>query len=76
MGWTTEEPRLHSEQRQVSVAVLGPTEPPNQRVPAAVSTAFKCHKRKYDNYVPSRAKVKIGGAIPTLPMRIHCVQLN
>jgi hypothetical protein len=45
---------------------LGPTQPPIQRLPGALSPGVKCPGREADHSPQSRAKVKNGGATPPL----------
>jgi hypothetical protein len=52
-----------------SIAVspaLGPTQPPIQWVPGAVSLGVKLQGREADNSPPFSAEVKNGGAVPSL----------
>jgi hypothetical protein len=46
---------------------LGPTQPPIQCVPGALSPGVKRLGREADHSPPSSAEVKNDGAIPTLP---------
>jgi hypothetical protein len=46
--------------------LLGPTQPPIQRVPGPLSPGVKMPVREADHSPPSSAEVKNGGAIPPL----------
>jgi hypothetical protein len=54
---------------------LGPTQPPIQWVPRALSPEVKRRGREADHSPPS-STVKNGGAIPPPPIRLHGVVLN
>jgi hypothetical protein len=51
---------------------LGPTQPPVQWVPGALSLGVKQSGRETDHSPPSSAKVKNGGAISPLPHMSSC----
>jgi hypothetical protein len=46
---------------------LGPTQPPKQQAPGALSSKVNRPGREVDHSPPSSAEVKNGGAIPSLP---------
>jgi hypothetical protein len=50
-----------------SRSALGPTQPPIQLVPGAISPGVKQPGRKADHSPPSSAEVNNGGDIPPLP---------
>jgi hypothetical protein len=56
--------------------VLGPTQPPIQRVLGALSPGVKWPGGEADHSPGSSAEVKSGGGIPPLPIRLHGVALN
>jgi hypothetical protein len=58
--------------RYKSTPVLRPTQLPIQSVLGAV----KWSGREADHSAPFSGEVKNGGAIPPLPIRLHCVALN
>jgi hypothetical protein len=55
---------------------LGPTQPPIQWVPEALSLEVKRLKREADHSPTSSADVKNDGAIPPLPICLHGRVLN
>jgi hypothetical protein len=57
----------------VSRPVLGPTQPPIQWVPRALSPRLKRQRRDANRTPLSSAKVRNGGAIPPLPhIMVEC----
>jgi hypothetical protein len=82
-GWTTEESGFDSRQWQeiflyatASRRALGPTQPPIQWAPGALSPGVKRQVREADHSFPSSAEVKNCGAVPPFPLRLHGVVLN
>jgi hypothetical protein len=59
-----------------SIPVLGPTLPPTQYVPGAVSPEIKWPGNETDLSPPSSAEVKNDGVIHPLPRRLHGVMLK
>jgi hypothetical protein len=55
----------------VSRPALGPTQPPIQWVPGALSPGLKWQEREADRSLPSNAEVKNGGAISPLPPYVY-----
>jgi hypothetical protein len=56
---------------------LGPTEPPIQRVPGAISLGIKRPGRESDHSPPSSAEVKNARSYTSdLPIHLHCVVLS
>jgi hypothetical protein len=60
----------------LSRPALGSIRHPIQWVPVAVCPGAKQQGRVADHSLPSSAKVKNGGAIPPLSIRLHGVVLN
>jgi hypothetical protein len=54
----------------------GPTQSPIQRVQGIVSPGVKRQRREAEHSPPFSAEVKNGGAIRSLPLRVHGVVLN
>jgi hypothetical protein len=50
---------------------MGSTQPPIQWIPGALSLELKRLGRKADHAPPSSARVKNGGAILPLPLRLN-----
>jgi hypothetical protein len=59
-----------------SRATLGPTQPPIQWVPGALSPGVKRPRCEADHSPPSSAEVKRGGDISLLTVCLHGVVLN
>jgi hypothetical protein len=56
---------------------MGPTQPPIQLVPGALSLGVKQPGREADHTLPSNAEVKERVELyPTLPIRLHGVVLS
>jgi hypothetical protein len=55
---------------------LGPTQPPIQWVPEALSPEVKRPGRKTDHSLPTSAEIKKCGSIHPLPIRLNGVVLN
>jgi hypothetical protein len=55
---------------------LGPTQPPVQWVPEALSSGINRQGHEADHSPPSSAEVKSGGALLPLPICLHSVVLN
>jgi hypothetical protein len=55
---------------------LGPTQPPNQWVPCALSQGVKQPGREADHSSPSSAGVKMVELYLHSPMHLHCVLIN
>jgi hypothetical protein len=68
--------KIFSSSLLTSRPALGPTQPPIQLVPGAVSLGVKGQGREADHTPPSSAEVKNGGVIPPLPISLHGSVLN
>jgi hypothetical protein len=61
----------------VSRPALGPTQPPIQRVPGALPTGVKRHKREANHSPPANAEVKSAWSYTFIPpIRFHGVVLS
>jgi hypothetical protein len=74
MSWTNEESGFDFCQGQeilllsiASTLAMGPTQPPIQWLPGAVSPGVNRQGREADNSRPSSVEVKNGRAVPPLP---------
>jgi hypothetical protein len=54
-----------------SIQALGPTQPPTQWVPGALSPGVKRPGREFDHSPPTSAKVKKSGSIHPLSIRLQ-----
>jgi hypothetical protein len=60
----------------MSISALGPTQPPIKWIPGVISPEIKRQELEADHSPPFSAEVKNGGAIPSLPIRLHGRVLN